>query len=58
MIKIVGIMIDKGLIKLSKSLSSDDDSLGNSGITVHFINDSDGDGILTEENSTKSLVVT
>jgi hypothetical protein len=47
-------MIDKGLIKVSKSLSSDDDSIGNSGITVHFVNDSDGDGILTEENSTKS----
>jgi hypothetical protein len=47
-IKIVGVMIDKGIIKWSKSLGSEDDSLGNSGITVHFNNDSLEDGLLTE----------
>jgi hypothetical protein len=40
-------MIDKGIIKWSKSLSSDDDSFVNSGITVHFNNDSDLDGMIT-----------
>lgn len=35
-IKIVSLLIDRGVIRLSSSLSSDDDSVGSPGVTVHF----------------------
>jgi hypothetical protein len=48
------VLIDKGVIKWPKSLSSDDDSGGSPGITVHFIHHSNG--VTAEEKScSKSL---
>lgn len=35
-IKIISVLIDRGVIRLSSSLSSDDDSVGSPGVTVHF----------------------
>jgi hypothetical protein len=52
-LKIISVLIEKGIIQWSKSSSSDDDP-GSNGITVHF--NSSTTGILTEgtSNSNKS----
>lgn len=47
-LKIVSVMIDKGIIRLSQSLSSDDDSGGSPGVTVYFNSNNESGGMLTE----------
>jgi len=53
-LKIISVLMDKGIIRWSTSLtSSDDDSGGSTGITVHF--NSTMGGMITEDSSYKSL---
>jgi hypothetical protein len=52
-LKIVSVLIDKGIIKVSKSVNSDEElGIDSSGITVHFSNS--GTGMLTEESCSQS----
>lgn len=44
-LKIISVMIDRGIITINKSLSEDDDTGGSPGVTVHY---SGSGGMLTE----------